>query len=91
MRVAGTEWEHLQVTARWDGAGWYWFDSSGCDGHFSPGPAQLGEDWDADHPHYPSLLDWFGEQGWELVQALTVQSGAIDFIFKRPREEGDES
>jgi hypothetical protein len=44
----------------------------------------LGEEWAADDPHYPSLLDWFGGQGWELVSVLTGQSGAIDFSFKRP-------
>lgn len=52
-----------------------------------PSPAQLGEEWTADDPHYPSLLDWFGEQGWELVTVLTGQRGWIDFIFKRPRAE----
>ena len=49
-----------------------------------PSPAQLGEEWAADDPHYPSLLDWFGGQGWEVVSILTGQSGAIDFSFKRP-------
>jgi hypothetical protein len=78
---------YLQVSARWDGAGWLWIDSSGLNGHFSPSPAQLAEEWAADDPHYPSLLDWFGEQGWELVAVLTGQLGLIDFIFKQPRVE----
>ena len=83
-----TAWEYLQVTARWDGAGWLWIVDAGFNGHLSVEPDEVRE---IDDLHYPPLLNSFGDQGWELVQTLTSQSGAIDFIFKRPREEGDES
>ena len=83
-----TEWEYLQVTGRWDGTGWLWIVDEGFNGHLSVKPEEVRE---IDDPNSPPLLNWFGGQGWELVQALPSHSGAIDFIFKRPREEGDES
>lgn len=79
--------EYLQVTARWDGTGWLWIVDEGFNGNLSVGPDQ--EAREIDDPYYPLLLNWFGDQGWELTDMLAGREGVLDFVFKRPREESD--
>ncbi len=74
-----TAWEYLEVFADTVQAR-RWLDNTGRTGEL--GREASGYDF------YASLLDQFGQEGWELVSVMGegAMAGSYRFFFKRPRQ-----